>query len=222
MKTAEQRKQESIAVLQSQNIPWIEHLPVIETADEVRLRSAEEIARRAIACLITIQLACDRQNQENAEESQIFMTGLLDRYGVRQYLTEKEKAVFDGTADTQQLTNMIWKYEAYWTLIWALGLVGELAFPAEICDCQKAIEVVSGCETFEEFISGCQLRPIDELLDLTDLIFRYNWACVDARIHGRECPGGLNGEVVVERHWGLNWLVDLDGTNDWDHVSTNT
>ena len=51
MKSAEERKQQSIALLKEQGVPYIEHLPVIENADEVRLRSAEEIARRAICCL---------------------------------------------------------------------------------------------------------------------------------------------------------------------------
>ena len=45
MKSAEQRKQESLALLRQQKIPYLESLPVIETADFVRLRSAEEISR---------------------------------------------------------------------------------------------------------------------------------------------------------------------------------
>ena len=72
MKSAEERKQQSIALLKEQGVPYIEHLPVIETADDVRLRSAEEIARRAICCLITIQLACDLQNQQDVEDSRLF------------------------------------------------------------------------------------------------------------------------------------------------------
>ena len=152
MKSAEERKQQSIALLKEQGVPYIEHLPVIETADNVRLRSAEEIARRAICCLITIQLACDIQNQQDVEDSRLFMTGLLDRFGVRLFLTEKEKAIFDGTSTEQDWVNMVWKYEAYWPLIWALGLVDSLTFPDQICDCQKAIEVVSTKATFDEFM----------------------------------------------------------------------
>ena len=222
MKSAEERKQQSIALLKEQGVPYIEHLPVIETADNVRLRSAEEIARRAICCLITIQLACDIQNQQDVEDSRLFMTGLLDRFGVRLFLTEKEKAIFDGTSTEQDWVNMVWKYEAYWPLIWALGLVDSLAFPDQICDCQKAIEVVSTKATFDEFMKDVQLRPIDDILDEADLIFRYDWACVDARIKGEPAPAGLNSEVVYERHWGLNWLIDADGQNDWDLVSCNT
>ena len=212
MKSAEERKQQSIALLKEQGVPYIEHLPVIENADEVRLRGAEEIARRAICCLITIQLACDLQNQQDVEDSRLFMTGLLDRFGVRLFLTEKEKAIFDGRATEQDWVNMVWKYEAYWPLIWALGLVDSLNFPDQICT--KA--------TFDELMKDVQLRSIDDILDEADLIFRYDWACVDARIKGEPAPAGLNSEVVYERHWGLNWLIDADGQNDWDHVSCNT
>ena len=222
MKSAEQRKQESLALLRQQKIPYLESLPVIETADFVRLRSAEEISRRAISCLLTIQLACDCHQQQNVEQSKLFMTGLLDQFGVRLFLTEKEKAVFNGTATRQDLTNMIWKYEAYWVLLWALGRVSELSYPMEICDCEKAIEVVSGCATFEEFVAAAQLRSIEEILDQADLIYRYDWACTNARIHGMPMPPGLNPEIVLERHWGLNWLIDADHGNDWDHVRCDT
>ena len=53
----ETRKAASIAKLQARGIPCLDSLPVIEAADAARIRSAEEIARRAIACLIAIQAA---------------------------------------------------------------------------------------------------------------------------------------------------------------------
>lgn len=67
------------------------------------------------------------------------------------------------------------------------------------------------------------LRSIDEILDEADLIYRYHWACVDARIHRKNVPADLDSGVVFERHWGLNWLIGK-GTDDgnWDCVSTNT
>ena len=45
---------------------------------------------------------------------------------------------------------------------------------------------------------------------------------MEARIHEEEVPAGLNPDVVFERHCGLNWLIDADGADDWDNVSTNT
>ncbi|WP_256481570.1 DUF4272 domain-containing protein [Brevibacillus ruminantium] len=35
-------------------------------------------------------------------------------------------------------------------------------------------------------------------------MYRYDWACVNARINGRTVEGGLNDEVVLECHRALN------------------
>jgi hypothetical protein len=56
---------------------------------------------------------------------------------------------------------------------------------------------------------------------IVDLIYRYDWACVDARIGGKPPPAGVNCEVVVERHRALNWLYGYQG-QAWDDVSTDT
>ena len=65
-----------------------------------------------------------------------------------------------------------------------------------------------------------KLRDIEELLDEADLIYRYDWACVDARLKHQQAPAGLNASVVLERHGALNWLIQRDG--DWDHPDVNT
>ena len=48
-----------------------------------------------------------------------------------------------------------------------------------------------------------------------------HWACVDARLRKEEVGGTLDCSVVYERHYALNWLVDLEG-DAWDDVRTNT
>lgn len=49
MKNPQQRKQESILKLKAKAIPYIDWLPHIESSDDVIQRSAERIAKRAIA-----------------------------------------------------------------------------------------------------------------------------------------------------------------------------
>jgi hypothetical protein len=64
-------------------------------------------------------------------------------------------------------------------------------------------------------------RSKQEILDQADLILRFDWACVDARVNNENVPGELNPSVVYERHYALNLLIkhkDLD----WDNVSTDT
>ncbi|CUU48467.1 hypothetical protein BCD96_002725 [Clostridium beijerinckii] len=173
--------------------------------------------------MIAIQVACDINSGENIEESREFFKGFLKRYGVTNELTESEKKIIFGTPEKQDVINMAWKYEAYWTLIWALGILDELDYPSQICDCDFAINVVADCKDFNEFMKKVNLRSIDQILNEADLIYRYNWACVDARIHGQNMPAQLDSGVVFERHWGLNWLIGKGTDNDdWDCVSTDT
>ena len=66
-----------------------------------------------------------------------------------------------------------------------------------------------------------RLRSAKELLDEADLIYRYDWACVDARVNGGPAPSGVDCGIVVERHHALNWLIGYQG-QEWDDVSTDT
>lgn len=220
---AQLRKEHSIEILKQHGVPYIDHLPCIETSDHINIRTADEIAKRAITCLITIQLACDMANQtDNIEKSKAFFQGMLEQFHVEDCLTPNEKAIFEQTADFQDILNMTWKYEAYWPLLWALGMVKSLNYPSDICDCNFAIQAVSSCKTYEDFIKNTSLRDIEEILDEADLIFRYDWACVNAKLNGKQAPANLNSSVVLERHCALNWLVNADQQDDWDHASPNT
>lgn len=223
IRDAQMRRERSIEILKAHNVPYIAHLPVIETADKVRVRTAEEIAGRAVACLFAVQIACDAAGgRGNLKKTRKFFSEKLTEFGVEGFLTHKEQKVFRDKCTSQEYCTMTWKYEAYWVLLWALGIVSKLDYPAQACDCDFAINAVASCDGMGAFMERVRLRDIDEILDEADLIFRYDWACVDARIHGDEAPAGLNPDVVYERHCGLNWLIDSDGADDWDHVSTDT
>jgi hypothetical protein len=220
---AQMRKKRSIEILKAHNVPYIQHLPVIETANNVKIRTVEEIAQRAVTCLLAIQVACDAAGAPgNFKKSRKFFGEKLIELGLEGFLTQKEQKIFKGKCNNQDFVSMTWKYEAYWILLWALGIVEQLDYPSEACDCEFAIHAVADCNSMNDFMKKVKLRDISEILDEADLIFRYDWACVDARIHEEEAPAGLDPDVVYERHCGLNWLIDADGADDWDNVATNT
>lgn len=54
MKRAEKRKKESIKFLKKQGIPYLEQLPRIESEEETQFRTLDEIAGRAVCCLVSI------------------------------------------------------------------------------------------------------------------------------------------------------------------------
>ncbi len=64
------------------------------------------------------------------------------------------------------------------------------------------------------------MRSKVELLDAADLYYRLDWACVDARINGKEMTQAHPG-VVYERHYALNWLISY-GNQEWDDVRCDT
>lgn len=217
------RKIKSMNILKEHNVYCFAELPCIETSDEVLIRTKEEIARRAIACFFTIQLACDIAGEiENIEESKNIFERLIKEYGVEEYLTYDEKDLFTLNVIRQDAINIVWKYEGVWVLMWALGFIDELNFPSEICDTRFLIDVIQKFNNVDEIIESSVLRDIDVILDEADLIFRYDWNCVDARLKNKIPDSGLDTGVVLERHRALNWLIDCDGENDWDNVSTNT
>ena len=207
------RKVRSEQILSKYNVPINKNLPYIEDEHEALVRSTEEIVKRAIA-LLTVAVKAHGVNQEGID-------GIVETYDLESVLSPNEvKFINDESPSEYDTTQFIWRYEAAWVLLWALGYVEELSYPSIICDVNAAIAFVDQRST-EQFISDSKLRPINEILDETDLIYRYHWAVVDARINGRPIPSEINSSVVLERHYALNWLVGYMG-QEWDDVSTDT
>ncbi len=221
-KSGEERKERSMKLLDEQGIPYIRHLPVIEGDEETVIRSKEEIVQRAIAlCLIAVYAGGIAENGEVQEERE-FIEGIIQQFGAGTFFTEKERSFLDDPEPAQTNTiQMVWMYECYWVLLWALGYKEELEFPGQICDVNVAIDVLRSAGDYDTFYQHAVVRSKAEILDQADLIYRYDWACVDARIHNRTVAGGLDSGVVMERHRALNWLIQFMG-DDWDHVQIHT
>lgn len=219
-KTGKERRSISNEKIQKLGIVCFENLPTIEESTQVKLKSIDDICKRAIACLISTQVACDIGKGSDYEESRSFFTDYLKKFGVEENLIAKERKLFDGSYNMQDALDVSWTYEAYWSLLWALGLVKDIEYPYDICDCEKAIQTVVRCDSFDDFKSKCKMRDIEEVLDMVDLYFRYHWATTEHRLHPEAPIGNLNSEVVAERRRGLEWLISEE--NDWNDISLDT
>lgn len=225
-KTAQERKVISIEILKSQGVPFIDHLPLVYETSEVAPREKDEVIARSICSFAAIMCACTiRDNGELTDEDKQGAKDFLDnRFGCIDKLTRMERRVIDGEASYDEAVKMSWKYESLWTLLWAMGLVKELDFPKDICDCDFVMKTFSG-----DFSERVKMRGTDEILQALDLIYRYHWACVNARVHGTK-SAGLDEEVVMERRGGLEWLCCKGAENDdlsdeynaWDYPDLNT
>ena len=221
MKSAIQRRAENNAKIQARGIHCFPNLPYLHEQNEVKTRTAREIATRAVASLLTTLAALEQENG-NYNNERAFIQSKINDFGVQAALTPAERVVISGEANAQERINAVWKYEAYWTLVWALGFVDELDFPDHIVDGSTAIGIVAQFANLGEMVTAAKLRDVSEILDEADLIYRYHWACVDARVNGSEPLQGLETSVVVERRVGLWWLLDIDGGDDWDDVAMDT
>jgi hypothetical protein len=128
--------------------------------------------------------------------------------------------VLDNSPSQHDRIQFIWRYEAASTLLWALGFVAQLGKPVQPCDVKFAVRTMTGTTT-SRFIEDSELRPIADILDQADLIYRYHWAVRNARLKGEQIPADLDPDVTEERHYALNWLIGYL-EQAWDHVSTDT
>ena len=216
--TPEERKAHTESILKEKGIAFFDGLPLTESADQITLRDHDAVCRRAVAALLCTQMAAEL-NDNDIDGAGIF-ANLIAHFDVNKCLNAKESKMFDGTATPQDITDIIWEYECYWSLVWALGLIDDISDASQICDCKKAINLVSQCESLDDFKSKCKLRSADEILDMLDLYYRYHWAVVQKRIVPDTPAGDLEEEIVYERRRGLEWLIC--GVDDWHDIPMAT
>lgn len=217
--TPAERKERTEKLLAEKGIGINPNLPLTEPASEIKLKSPDDICKRAIAALLSTQVGIELSEQHN-EDAASFVK-LIDYFGVRECLNFREKKLINGTASQQDITDVVWEYECYWALVWALGLIDDISDASGICDCLAAIRLVSKRSSFEDFKSKCKLRSKDEILDMLDLYYRFHWAVVQHEHIDSSCPiGDLMGDVVFERRRGLEWLIS--DKDDWHDIELNT
>lgn len=218
------RRERSLARLKAEGIPYLPQLRSEVNEQEARLKSREEIVQRAVA-LFAVAVYAEVLLSENPDRDEALgYVGKLDEiYGVSHWLTPKEAAYLaDPSPEQQESIQFVWRYECCGALLWAAGITDDLPYPSEICDVPIIAQLFWQHKGIGDLLSKGYARPDAELLDAADLTLRYDWACVDARIHGKEAPAALDGGIVMERHYALNWVVGADGGAPWDEIQPTT
>jgi hypothetical protein len=212
-KEALQRKEKSVTRLKLEGVPTIPHLPVIDDSKSAKTRTKEEIAQRTIAIAITAVKG------EGVEQE--LVDRLVKKFGAEKFFSPEEATFIKNPKPSEKdRAKFSWRYECLWVGLWSLGYVETLDRPGGICDVPRAVGFLRDRDT-AQFIKDAKLRPLAEILDQADLIYRYHWAVVDARLKKQPAPARLEGGVVQERHYILNWLIGYMA-QDWDDISTDT
>jgi hypothetical protein len=212
-----ERKARSDALIKASGIRVPESLPPLVSEPELRMRAPGDVAARALALQVVAvraQSFVEGPYPVPIEEFRRNSPAAFD------YLSPKERRFLEQQDPPRDLLpQFTWRHEALFLLEWALGLIDTLPFPSAVCDAALAVRVlVEGGA--ERLIDEGRLRPADEILDALDLHYRLHWAVRQARLDKHEAPG-LDGGVILERHYALNWLVRFE-ESDWDAVDTPT
>jgi hypothetical protein len=209
------RRTTSEAYCTSRNIPIYENPNslFVESENTVEIRTKHAVVDRALA------LSYLGLKSEGIEES--YLNEFAVKYTIAMKFTPEELAFASSSEPTQQqMVDANWQYESLHVMLWTLGYIDSLGDASQICNVATDMQIIHE-RTEQEFRDGVQMRSAAEILDNADLILRLNWACVNARVNNKSAPGGLDGSVVYERHYSLNWLI-RKGNQAWDDVTTDT
>lgn len=219
-----QRCQRSIALLKEKGIPFMARLRNEVTEAEATLKSRKEMVQRAVALFaVAVYSEVMLSETPDREAALAYVDKMDELYEAKTFLTSAERAYIDTPEPEQQLCiQFVWRYECCGVLLWAAGIIDELSYPSQIIDVPVLAAIFWQHNGVSQLLSKGFARSTSEILDAADLTHRYDWATVDARIHGREAPAGLDGGIVVERHYAFNWIIGANEGADWDDIQPNT
>lgn len=219
-----ERCRRSIAQLEKKDIPYMDHLRSEVTEGEAVLKGREQMVQRA-AALFAVAVYSEALLSENPnwEEALTYFNKVNELYGAKSFLTPAEESyVSNPEPDKQACIQFVWRYECCGVLLWAAGVTDELPYPSEIIDVPVLAAIFWQHKGINDLLSKGFPRAKAEILDAADLTLRYDWACVDARVHGKEAPASLDSGIVMERHYAFNWIIGANDGADWDNIRPNT
>ncbi len=189
-------------ILSDENIEYIEDEEKISITSA---RTKEEILKKAIATLITIQVACDyEKGSEKFIECRKFMSNLLDKYEARNYLSAREKSIFDNDIQPIEAKVMIDSYEAVAVLLWSVGIIKKIPSPVHECDHDYMIKALASCDSFDMIDKHTKLLKLKKIFFMFALTRKYY-------LFGRKNNySRLNRKIINERIKAFRWVLNLE------------
>ena len=212
----EQRKEASELLLHKRGIRLNLQLHVIESDDEVTLRSEQAVMQRMIALWLvsSAALAKDRSTAR----------AYIAQYQIECWLSGQEREFMQAKAvSDDDFARFACRQEALYFLAWCGGLLDKLVIPTK----PSALKHIGGFfqdlqQSPDALQTVLRLRRKHGILDWSDLLYRLHWAVRHAHLTGRSTPASLNETAVREWHQAANWICQYEEEHDWDKVSTET
>ena len=220
MKSPELRKELSELVLHKRGIRINLQLSLIESEDEISLRSPNELAERITALKFIRDFVMSDEAQKALIRDVININQLRTCFSANELSTIFSTPAQD---DARPLDLRSYSGEALSFLMWASSLQKNIGMP----DGQRSPSDIDTLiaelpPPLAQISDRIKLRSKSEILDWADLLYRLHWAVRHAHITAKPTPGRLNADAVHEWHKAVNWLIRFDDEDDWDKVSTET
>ena len=216
----EQRKEASELQLHKRGIRINVQLHVIESDEEVNLRTSDEVFQRLIALWAVSSAALAR----NCTRFRTY----LEAHQMSSFLSAQEQKFLFGAEPTEeQFKQFSCRQESLYFLAWCAGLTEKIvlnAAPSNVKNIFKIfphhVEAITEAPT--KLAAAIRLRRKDVIMDYSDLLYRLHWEVRHSQLTGRPCPASVNADTVREWHQAVNWMCQYEEENDWDLVSTET
>jgi len=211
--TAIERKKNTERLLKSLNIPFIDHLPLIEEEDEAKIRTPQEVAKRI---LVLTYLNYVSEEPNDREEVITF----LREQELWDSVSNDEKDLFSKELSDKEHINISWRSEAIWLLLWVINKVDTIDLPNEEVSISQILELLPEFMTdTKDFVQSATIKSVSEILDLSDLTYRLHWATRHTELNNLETLD-LNSSIIQERHYAINWVTYYE--DNWDDITTDT
>lgn len=212
--TGQERKECTHSFLRKMRIPFLEQLPLVVDHTVASFRNEKDVAGKAVVLYGLIHVA------HGARSSNEMMT-YFTKYDLWKHVSTEEREYLEKKTRTSEEDNGItWRIENLNVLLWALGNFETLSLPVNTCDLTKYKTLPGPDADPTGWIRDAKLRNKEEILNETDRVYRMHWATREATLKGKPGPAGLSDDIVMERHFALNWLTMY--ADDWDDIRTDT
>ena len=212
----EQRKEASELILHKRGVRINVQLHVIESDEEVTLRSSTEVMQRLIAlwAVSSAAVTCDTARFRD----------YLKAHQLESCLSAQESIFLSAaTPSVEQCQHFSQRQESLYFLAWCAGLTEKIAVTATPSNLKQVVRLFPhALEAPEKLAAALHLRSKSAIMDWSDLLYRLHWEVRHTQLTGRPCPASIDASMVREWHQCANWICQYEEENDWDKVSTET
>lgn len=183
-----------------------------------KARTAEEIARRALALGSAVSLSFKAPRKE--------VLAFVEEAGLVGELTATERSyIFSARRSAKATVNMSWNAEALVVLLRSINKISSIPAAHVQCSTGDLADALPpfGFESLQQFIGSLTRRPEKELSDMAELIQEQHVVARQRKSNPayRSEAGEIDIEIVQERHRAINWVVGYCGKS-WDEVTADT